>query len=243
MMNFSNRLLAGIALLIIVIASSFAVVLYLNSSSDKLDITFIPEHMNSSPGETGWFLVEIDTTRQMTDYDIAIQTNASIETDYTYWPQTPLLEVFVYPNSSHVDSCIEIDLTLSSGALVVQDYAFLHVLNWTFEGLSEVIEKRDVFIGHLADSYPEFGINGTTLWTPIYNGAGILVVGHYLFKSSQWEMEIAWHVMIPPYDWVQVYLRPRAEVQPSWAGMIESWSTDNETVVEIDPPLEIYRPM
>lgn len=229
--------------LLIVISSVFAVVLIsLTSNSETLNIDFIPDHSNTSPGGTGWFIVEIDATEEIATYDVAIQTNTSIETDYEYWSQTPLLEVFIYPNTSHIDMCIEVEVVFTWGELVASDSAFLYVLNWTFGELSEVIQKRDVFIDHLASTYPELGINQTTSWTPIWNGAGILIVGHYLFKSTYWEMEIAWHVMIAPHDWVQVYLRPRAEVQPSWAGKIDSWTTDNETVVEMELPSEIYRP-
>ena len=242
-MSASKRLSVAIVLLIVIFSSFAAVLIYLNVGSARLDISFIPDRLNSSPGEIGWFLVEIDTSEEITTYELDIQTNTSIDTDYVYWPQTPLLEVFLYPNSSHIDTCIEVEVTLSVGDLIAHDSAFMLVWNWTFEGVEEVIEKRDVFIDYLAANHPELGINETTSWTPIFNCAGILIVGHYLFKSSQWEMEIAWHVMIQPYDWVQVYLRPRAEIQPSWAGEIESWSTDNQTIMEIEPPAEIYRPM
>jgi len=239
----TKRLLAGVVLLIVISSAFVAILFYLDSNPVRLDVSFIPENVNTSPGEIGWFLVEIDSPTVITDYDVVIQTNASIDTDYRYWFQTPLLEVFLYPNSSHIDMCIEVEVVFTWGELVAHDSAFLHVLNWTFEGLTEVLEKQDVFIDYLKSTHPEFGINETTSWTPIHNGAGILIVGHYLFKSAQWEMELAWHVMIAPHDWVQVYLRPRGEIQPSWAGNIESWSTDNQTIVEIDPPTEIYRPM
>ncbi len=237
----SRRWIVGVVLLILLSSGFAGLFLYLNTNPDRLAINFIPEHTNSSPGEIGWFLVEIDAVDEISTYDIAIQTNVSIETDYKYWPQTPLMEVFVYPNSSHIDMCIEVEVSFTSGELVAHDTAYLYVLNWTFEGVSEVIEKRDVFIHYLETTYPELGINSSTSWTPIHNGVGILIVGHYLFKSTNWEMEIAWHVMIAPHDWVEIYLRPRAEIQPSWAGKIDSWSTDNQTVLEMEPPSEIYR--
>ncbi|MFX1368701.1 MAG: hypothetical protein ACFFAY_08900 [Promethearchaeota archaeon] len=240
-MNYSNRTIAGIGLLVILIGSVAAAIFYMNIGSPNLDIEFIPNEINTAPGEVGWFIVAIETNVQTTAYDVSIQTNTSIESNYTFWPEAPLLEVFLYPNSSHIDSCIEVEVSLSSGELVSHDTAILNVLNWTFEQLPAVLEKRDVFINFLSANFPELDITATTPWTPIYNGAGILIVGHYLFKSSEWEMEISWHVMIQPHDWVQVYLRNRAELQPSWAGKIESWGSDNHSVVEIDPPDEIYR--
>ncbi len=241
-MSNSRRLLVIAVLLIVIISSVAAALIYMNLNSEKLEINFIPDHTNTSPGETGWFLVEIDSREQITTHEISIQTNVSVETDFTYWSQTPLIEVFVYPNSTHLDTCIEIEVTFSAGDLIAHDTAFLYVWNWTFGDISEVIAKRNVFIDYLATSHPEYGIDNTTSWTPIHNGVGILVVGHYLFMSSQWEMQIEWHFMISPYDWVVVYLRPRAEIEPSWAGKIESWITDNQTILEIEPPPEIYRP-
>ncbi|NHJ12901.1 MAG: hypothetical protein EAX95_04455 [Candidatus Thorarchaeota archaeon] len=243
-MTGSNRRLLGFVLVLItILCASAAVLIYTNAPADSLEIDFVPNSISTSPGEIGWFLVEIDSTRPLDNHEVAIHTNVSIPANFTYWPDTPLLEVFLYPNSSHIDLCIEVEVTLSSDGFMAQDIAFLSVLNWTFEELAQVIEKRDVFVDYLATHYPTFGINETTDWTPIHNGAGILIVGHYLFKSSHWEMELAWHVMIAPHDWVQVYLRQRVDLQPSWAGQIDSWSTDNDTVVEMDPPEEIYRSM
>ena len=240
-MNRPSRVVIVVALLVVVGISSFAVVLFLNSQ--RATVNFVPERANTIPGETGWFIAEIDVTWDIADYEIVIQTNASIDTEYTFWPETPLIEVFVYPNESHVESCIEVELVFSAGSVVARDTALLRILNWTFEGLEEIIEKRDVFIDFIAADHPEFGIDNTTIWTPIYNCAGILIVGHHLFKSAQWEMEVSWHVMVAPHDWVKVYLRPRGQVAPSWAATIESWNTDNGNVVEMAPPAQVYRPM
>jgi hypothetical protein len=100
---------------------------------------------------------------------------------------------------------------------------------------------RNVFINFLEARHPDYGINGSMTWTPIYNAPGILVVGHYLFLSDCWEMEVAWHTMIPPHDWVRVYIRSRSAIRPSWAGQIESLSSMNYTISETTPPMQIYR--
>ncbi|MGY5852798.1 MAG: hypothetical protein RTU92_04455 [Candidatus Thorarchaeota archaeon] len=241
-MRFSRRVAASIGIVLIVVFSTVvAALIYLNSQPDTLEINFIPETVNTIPGEPGWFLVEITTTRFIAEYDVSIQTNVSIDTEYRYWSEAPLLEIFLTPNSSHVESWVEVEVTFSVGSLSANDTALLLVLNWTSTDLPDVIEKRDVFIEYFSIHYSEFNIDNDTEWTPIYNGAGILVVSHYLFRSAEWELAISWHVMIPPHDWVEVYLRPRAHTQPSWAGKVESWSSDNHTIVTLDPPIEIYR--
>ncbi len=177
----------------------------------------------------------------MGDPEVQIQTNVSMATEYTYWPQTPLLEVFLYPDMMHVDICVEVAVTLQWGSVVVHASALMYVWNWTNSELPMAIEKKDVFVEYLTLNYPEFGINANTSWDSIYNAAGILIVSHYLFRSEMWEMEVAWHVMIPPYDWVQIYLRYRGNITPCWAAEIESWNASTHVIRTITPPEEIYR--
>jgi hypothetical protein len=46
----------------------------------------------------------------------------------------------------------------------------------------------------------------------------LLVVSHYAYYSDDWEMTIAWHNMIPPYDWSEIHLRQRGvDLTPSLA--------------------------
>lgn len=241
-MKSSNRLVLGVSLSLIVIVGVLGFTL-LSMNSNPLKVEFVPEHLNTIPNDVGWFLVKITTSEELSDSEIEIHTNATVDTDYTFWPVTKLIEVFIYPTESNIDQCIEIELTFNCNSLIAKDTAFAYVWNWTSEEVSYASGMRDVFVNYLAEDNPEFGINETTVWTPIYNTAGIIIVTHYLFQSEQWEMEVAWHVMIAPSDWVHVYLRQRCDLEPSWGGEISSWSTDNETVIEVDPPIEIWRAM
>jgi hypothetical protein len=64
---------------------------------------------------------------------------------------------------------------------------------------------------------------------------------HYLFFSDEWEMHVAWHIMIPPYDWVRIDLRRRyVETAPSRAFEISSRSSGAEPI-EIAPPDSMWR--
>ena len=81
---------------------------------------------------------------------------------------------------------------------------------------------RDVFTSYLALNYPNFGIDENTTWIGYVNAPMTLVVEHFLFISEKWELELSKHVMIPPYDWVQVYIRPRSQISSIWAGRIDS---------------------
>ena len=241
-MDASRRTVTALLLTAIVAVSSIAVVVFIRNQN-TVSVNFIPKNINTLPGGTAWFLAKVESGQQITESIVDIQTNVSVDFDYVFWPQTSLLEIFLYPSAEHVRSVIEVDLTISRGASIARDSAYLHVLNWTAGNESEVLDKLDVFVDYLSVNRQEFGINESTQWTPICNDAGILIVGHYLFKSDDWELELDWHVMIQPYDWGRVYLRHRADVAPCWAGEIASWSLNASSVVEIEPPQQIYRPM
>jgi hypothetical protein len=64
------------------------------------------------------------------------------------------------------------------------------------------------WIAWLAANRPELGITEDTTWQPTFVST-FLVVSHYAFWSDEWEMVIAWHNMIPPDDWSDVFLRRR----------------------------------
>jgi hypothetical protein len=100
---------------------------------------------------------------------------------------------------------------------------------------------RDAFVSYFSSNKSSFGINETTIWDGFDNAPQILIVEHYLFRSEFWEMALSRHVMIAPHDWVRVYVRPRNQTAPIWSGIIESWSSGNYNVSEIDPPSSIYR--
>lgn len=89
--------------------------------------------------------------------------------------------------------------------------------------------RRDVFIPWLAANHPELGITPETEWTATYAKVLMPVANYCLFFSEQWEMGQVFHVMIPPDDWVYIYLRHRfTEVRPSHAFMISSLAAQEE---------------
>ncbi len=180
----------------------------------------------------------------MSNLSLQISTNMSIEMDYKVWENSQvdkLIEVFISPNISHVDSFIEIKASASSRGIVKEEYAILQVINWTIEISQEIEVMRDEFVTYLSTNHTNYKINETTVWEFLGNPPQILVVEHYLFKSHYWEMELSRHATIAPHDWVKVYLRPRSSLFPNWSATINSWSSGNHTVIEEDPPDEIFR--
>lgn len=102
-------------------------------------------------------------------------------------------------------------------------------------------EHLDRWTAWLASAHPELGIDPATEWTPVPVQPTIWVVSHYLFFSEDWELGLTWHVMIAPYDWSRIYLRPRAELVPTLAFDWPSVSDPDAVPVAIDPPPAVDR--
>lgn len=68
---------------------------------------------------------------------------------------------------------------------------------------------------------------------------------HYAWFTDEYEIGLAWHVMVAPDDWAELYVRPRKVLAPTVAFRLDSWSTalggGDFTVTEIDAPAEVTR--
>lgn len=83
---------------------------------------------------------------------------------------------------------------------------------------------------------------GLTNGTPV---AGLLVVSHYAWFTDVYEIGLAWHIMIAPDDFAELYVRPRGSSAPIRAFRINSWSTavggGSYELTEIAAPAEVTR--
>jgi len=64
---------------------------------------------------------------------------------------------------------------------------------------------------------------------------------YYLFFSPEWEMGLRWHVMIPPHDWAEIYLRRRSELSSTRAWRIHSVDGQLEPQIRELPVEGIFR--
>lgn len=103
-----------------------------------------------------------------------------------------------------------------------------------------------LFRSWLEANHPELGITGDTAFAGSFVAPGLLVVSHYLYLSDDWEIGLSWHVMIPPDDWAEIYLRPRGEVAPTLAFRLSSQAAavDSQApgeISEVPAPVEVTR--
>jgi hypothetical protein len=100
------------------------------------------------------------------------------------------------------------------------------------------------FLDDLAGTVPGVppDVAGLVNGTPV---AGLLVVTHYAWFTDDAEIGLAWHVMVAPDDWAEMYVRPRGELRPTAAYRLSSWSTalagGEVTITEIPAPSEVTR--
>jgi hypothetical protein len=135
---------------------------------------------------------------------------------------------------------IEVTIAGSRGAVTRRVERTLAVAPGRDELGAEAREHLAPFAEWLAANRPELGIDPETTWQPT-PGTWVLVVNHYAFFSEDWELELSWHVMIPPDDWARVALRHRwTEAHPSLAFEISSFSEGTEPR-EIAPPDDVWR--
>lgn len=96
------------------------------------------------------------------------------------------------------------------------------------------------FTSWLAANRPALGITPETAWawSP---GSWVLIVHHHAYLSADWELELSWHEMIPPSDWVRINLRHRwTETAPSLAFEITSAQAGGDPI-EIEPESAVWR--
>jgi hypothetical protein len=198
----------------------------------RVSITFHTSNQLSYPNHTVWFIAEARTDDVV---NFSIKTNDVIQNEVTTWKINDT-------TSLYMDKTIKMRLYASSSSLskkiALKD---IQVINWTTSINSEITNIRNHFVNYLEVNTSLQNINHSSDWWFCGTAPQILIVEHYLFRSEFWEMEISRHVMIPPHDWVQVYLRPRNYSTPTWAGKIDSWSLDNTSIRLIEPPDTPFR--
>ena len=111
----------------------------------------------------------------------------------------------------------------------------VEMFNWNSGNLADAVIKRDEFIGWLEVEHPEFGIfSGENPFAYVTYPAH-LIVEHWTFLYDQWEMRICYHVMIPPYNWSMLCLRPRGAFDTLFAAKREYDGTTYEIPVSEYP--------
>jgi len=242
-----RKIITTSIVLIITITASVSILLlnFQHWNREEITIKLSDSEMLTYPGQKCWLLAEVKSNLFYDAYStqISVEVNQSIDYDYTIWSllDTKIVEIFLYPNITHLNTNTRVSLGVSVDTFQTQVSVIVSCINWTQNLPSEVIEIKNYFVNYFIDNISSFNVEENNSLEFMGNAPQVLVVEHYLFRTDFWEIEIARHVMIAPYDWVTAYIRPRNTYQPNWAGKIFSWSSGNHTILEIEPPENVFR--
>jgi hypothetical protein len=154
-------------------------------------------------------------------------------------------EVTIVPAPTTTDTDIGVTITAEQGGRTAVVTRTVTVVPWEDDRGDQAREILGLFDDWLAEEHPEFGITTDTEFEGTYTAPLLLIVSHYGFYSDDWEVGVSWHIMVPPDDFAELYLRPRDGLRPTAAYRIGSWQTALDTgeyeVTEIAPPPEVVR--
>ena len=237
-----TRLQTLLLLSIIITVSFGGIWFYLQSAPDSdpahfslniISRPFIPlktedQNQIAIPGQKVIFLVDIEETKNGQGYGEVVEisanvSGASISVNNPFIKSGQIAEIVVIPTQSSINQTLIITIKGARTGFIQTKTIDIEVLDRQDSLKQTASEMKDMFIHWLASNYPEYGISENTEWEGTIVDPGILVVMHYLFLSEDWEMYVTWHIMIPPSDWVKIYLRPRfVEIKSTLAFEISS---------------------
>lgn len=208
-------------------------------------IVVSPEFINGAIPDSGLVLLVGLVDRDQGPVTITAEApTAEVAVDPPTVSGTSIAEVTVVPGPAGSET-IDVTVTATSGDQTSSVTRAVDIVPWEDDREDQARQILGLFVDWLVDSHPEFGIARETPFSGTLTAPLLMVVSHYGFFSDEWEVGVSWHIMIPPDDFAEMYLRPRTAMQPTHAFRIDSWQTALETgtyaVTEVDPPVEVVR--
>jgi len=210
------------------------------------DILVSPEFINGAiPGGRLVLLAGLVDPNQGPIAISAEASGAEVAVEPSEISGSEVAEVTIVPEPTSSETGIDVTITAASGDQTYDVTRTFTVIPWEDDREDQGRKILSLFTGWIADAHPEFGITDQTEFVGTYTAPMLLVVSHYTFFSDDWEVGVSWHIMVPPDDFAEMYLRPRTELVPTHAYRIGSWQTALDTgtvdVIEVIPPVEVIR--
>jgi len=153
---------------------------------------------------------------------------------------SPVFEVTVRPSKSIPLGIHTIEVRATCGGETLVLPLEVEVVNWSGWGSGNAENELAEFYDWLAAEHPELGSLIGLNWFTYGTYPGILIVEHWTFLDAEYELRLCFHVMIPPYDWSKIMIRPRGQWDPILAAHRETDGTIYEIPVEEYPIMMGY---
>jgi hypothetical protein len=196
------------------------------------------------PGSGYCFLVRVTETGEASGDPVTIDATATSAAVAKIVPSQlapgVVGEVWVIADPATTEVTGSVTITATRDALTREVTRTLPVFPMADERAADAQPHFDAWIAWLATARPELGITAATTWEPVFVST-LLVVSHYSYWSEDWEVTIAWHNMIPPDDWSDVFLRRRGEETGYSLAFRQDSMVGQTEPREIEPPVELVR--
>jgi len=233
----------AIAIILVVVIATVAGIWYYSQTVPETNPTTFSMEVISRPfvpmkgeqeipmamvGQRVVFLVVAEDTGEGNGYGNAVDisataSGAAVSVNNPAIKPGEVAEVTVIPDQTSTNMILALTINGERSGFKQTETFDIEVTDWQDDLGELAAEMRDKFVPWLASNHPELGITSETEWIGTIVNPGILGVMHYMFYSEDWEMYVTWNVMIPPYDWTKIYLRPRfTETQSTMAFEISS---------------------
>lgn len=213
-----------------------------------LEVSRSPEFVNRLiPGERPLALVEVSGDGQAGPVELVGESSVagmSVRVEPSSVDVGEVAEVWVEVPEVDQDVPFSVTVVASRG----DEEASVAIDATAVPGVDDVADTAgqiaQVFLDAVAAEVPGLPASADDLpgGTPV---AGLLVVTHYAWFTPEYEVGLAWHIMVAPDDFAELYVRPRDGLTPTRAFRLGSWSTalagGAVDVREIDPPAEVTR--
>jgi len=172
-------------------------------------------------------------------------TNATVTVEPSTVSGAEVAEVTVVPAQTDVEVEMAIRILAVEGGETSSTTWTVNVVPWQDELEGQARDILLLFTTWLAEHRPDLGVTPKSELEGTFVAPELLVVSHYAFYSDEWELGLSWHIMLPPDDFSELYLRPRSELAPTMAFRIDSWQTALQSgsadIIEVPPPAEVVR--
>lgn len=157
---------------------------------------------------------------------------AVVQPDTLYGPATVVLSLLVTDSTLAGD---HYPVYINSSALMhaQTDTLDLEVImdNPAYMDQTLAGNYRDSALHFIMQKYPNAGdLYGDLLaigWTGFYPYPPPDIVSHFVCLHGNWRINLLWHVMVPPYDWVRVFVY-NDEEEVAWGVLMDSGNRPRE---------------
>lgn len=195
----------------------------------------------SIPGQEIHYLVTVEESENDAVTISASVSGADVTVVHPDITDHQVAEVIVVPKDDTIGKMLDVTILGTRGAATDSETLHFEVVEGEDDRKARAEELLKSFVEYLEEVHPELNITEDTQWTGTMVSPQWLVVSHYLFFSDEWEIHLAWHVMIAPSDWARIDLRHRWDEEvPSYAFEISSVSMGTEPI-PMEVPEAIWR--